>query len=164
MELGAVLPAVPDLTDAQHRPLVWRHGRRSRIVLLGHGTACDRCAAYAAGLRDAADRFATWDGDVWIGDAREPAVASDAAHADAAVAMLRSVDGDRLRRRWGWPPDVAGVVVADPWGQVWQIALADESHALPERDELVETTRFIAIQCPECETADDPRCDWSLVR
>ena len=56
------------------------------------------------------------------------------------------------------------MVIADRYGQIWQTATADDQHVLVDAADVLATTRWIAIQCPECETLDQPAGDWNSVR
>jgi hypothetical protein len=44
-----------------------------------------------------------------------------------------------------------GVVVADRWGEVFCIKGPHDVAGAPDADELLEWTRFVQHQCPECQ-------------
>jgi peroxiredoxin len=44
----------------------------------------------------------------------------------------------------------AGVFVADRWGSLFAMKVADQGHALPGESEIREWLEFIEIQCEEC--------------
>lgn len=79
------------------------------------------------------------------------------------VARVTGDDDRRLRQRCELSTDDARIVVADRWGQVWQTAAAGDDHSLLDVADVVETTKFMAPQCPECETLDQPVGDWSRI-
>lgn len=157
MIVGDQLPSLSHVTDDNGRALNWRDARRNRIVFFAHPGECAECSGNARALLELRARLAKWDGDLWlVGDAVIP----------EAVDVIR-VTGDadhRLRQGCGLSPEDATLVVADRWGQVWQVAPTDDRHVLVETADVLETTKFIAIQCPECETLDQPAGDWSSVR
>jgi len=108
-------------------------------------------------LGDSLDR---WDGDLWLAGETANAVTPE-----VEDVVRVTGDADRwLRQRCGLSPDDTRLVVADRWGQIWQTAVADDHHILVDPAEMLETTRFIAVQRPECETLDQPTGDWSSVR
>lgn len=161
MEVGDILPSISGLEDQRGRPLNWRDMRRNRVVLFAHPGTCASCDAYGRRLIALHERFASWDGDVWLLGA---SVAQLAEHASDERTRITGDPGGRAHRRCGLLERQAAVVVADRWGQVWDIARSDDGHTLPDPADLCETMQFIAVQCPECETLDQPAGDWSSVR
>jgi ribosomal protein S27E len=161
MEIGNILPALDDLEDQHGRPLNWRDMRRNRVVLFAHPGTCLRCASYGRQLIALRNRFAEWDGDVWlVGDS----VAYLAEHAPDDHVRVVGDTARRAHRRCRLPERHAATIIADRWGQVWQIAISGGDHAFPDPADLCATAQFIAVQCPECETPDQPAGDWSTVR
>lgn len=159
MDVGDQLRWLHNATDDSGRPLNWRDTRRNRVVFFTHPGVCAACSSYTRALLDVRDDLDRWDGDIWlVGD-----IAEGGAPPVTDVVRVTG-DGDhQLRQRCGLSPDDARVVVADRWGQIWQTAVADDRHSLVDPAEVLETTKFIAIQCPECETLDQPTGDWSTV-
>ena len=159
MDVGHHLPWLRAVTDDSGRPLNWRDARRSRVVFFTHPGACGDCARLAAGLLETRDALRRSDSDLWfVGDSVPPVTTT----ADD----VRRVTGDAergLRTRAGVSEDGAWLIVADRWGQVWQAAAADDRHTLATPADALETAWFIAVQCPECETLDQPTDDWSSV-
>lgn len=155
MEIGDQLPSLHGVTDDDGRPLNWRDARRNRIVFFTHQRDCTKCSSQAIDLLELRARLAQWDGDLWLaGGAVTPDVDGICVTGDAE---------HRLRQRCGLLPDDATVVVADRWGQIWLVASTDDRHVLVDPADVLETTKFIALQCPECETLDQPAGDWSSV-
>lgn len=160
MDVGEQLPWLHDLTDDDGRPLNWRDTRRNRVVFFGHPRGCATCSSYARDLLDLRDALDQCDGDLWlIGD-----IADSPARSVTGVAGITGDAAHRLRKRCGLSPADAWVAVADRWGQIWQAAAPDDRHTLVDPAEVLKTTEFIAVQCPECETLDQPTGDWSTVR
>lgn len=160
MKVGDQLPWLRDATDDNGRPLNWRDMRRNRVVFFTHPDRCAACTSYAHALVERGDRLATWDSDLWL----VGATASDVVPDGAGVLRVTGDADQRLRHRCGLRPDDARLVVADRWGQIWQTAAADDDHVLVDPGDVLETTTWIATQCPECETLDQPTGDWSSVR
>ena len=53
------------------------------------------------------------------------------------------------------------VVVADRYGQVYEVTSTPDAAALPSTGALEEWFRFLATACPECGVLDDPTPrDW----
>jgi hypothetical protein len=160
MEVGVQLPWLRDVTDDSGRPLNWRDTRRNRIVFFTHAGECAACSSYAQGLVELRDHLTGLDGELWLAGP----TADDLAGAAPDVVRATGDADRRLRRRCDLSPTDARVVVADRWGQIWQTAVADHRHTLIDAADVLETIRFIAVQCPECETPDQPPGDWSTVR
>lgn len=160
MQVGDQLVWLHDVTDDRGHPLNWRDTRRNRVVFFGHPGGCTKCSSYADDLLDLHDSFVRWDGDLWlIGD-----IVGSRARPVTDVVGVTGDAAHRLRQRCGLSSADAWVAVADRWGQIWQALLADDRHALVDPADVLETTKFIAVQCPECETLDQPAGDWSTVR
>jgi hypothetical protein len=156
MDVGAQLPWLHDETDQRGRPLDWRDTRRNRIIFFTHPGDCAACSTYARRLVDLRDRLDLWDGDVWlIGD-----IAGSTTQPVGDVVGVTGNADRRLRQRCNLPPTDARVVVADRWGQIWETTIADDRHNLMDPEDVLETTKFIAIQCPECHTLDQPPSGW----
>lgn len=51
------------------------------------------------------------------------------------------------------------LVIADEWGEIFFLQRCAD-HVLPPSNEIAEWTRFIAIQCPECE---QPEGEWKWI-
>lgn len=156
---------LPDLTlpgaDGAERPLRGPH-RDAVIVVALHDTGCDRCRRYLRELADARPRFRIWDGtvravtddpdignlqrdlegDLQVGDRTDVLV-------DAERRLL-----DRVEAR-----DGPVVLVADRYGQLYEILPAGRDHTLPTPGELEAWLQYLATQCPECGVLDQPGRD-----
>lgn len=157
--VGSVLPWMSDATDDRGRPLDWRDAQRNRIVLFTHPATCQQCVDYAHDLLESHDELARWDGQLWLsGDSVDVG-----ASLPDDIARITGADDRRLRQGCGLSMAAAHIVVADRWGQIWQTTATDHDHGLPDVADVVETTRFMALQCPECETLDQPVGDWTRI-
>ncbi len=53
-------------------------------------------------------------------------------------------------------PEAAWLAVVDEWGEVFEVVRFGADHGFPAPSGVVEWTRFVAIQCPECEGPEGP--------
>ena len=130
-------------------PLVAPGGRQVQVVVAVDGEGCAACRAYLQRLADAEAEIRAWDGRVLV---VVPAEADEAARLAESVPPTLLVLADPERRLWRHLRiSGAAVLVADPWGEVRFRHEAGAAHDLPDPAELADWTRFVAIQCPECE-------------
>jgi hypothetical protein len=129
-------------------------GRASRVLLLLHGAGCARCAAYLDGLALRERELAAWDGHVLAVVPAPPSGASRSGgggvggpdHPSVPVAL-----DPHGRLASALPVGAPAVLVADQWGEIHLAHGAGEAHAFPAPEEVVESVRYLAIQCPECQ-------------
>jgi hypothetical protein len=141
MEIDNALTSLDGLQDQHGRPLAWRDMRRNRAVLFAHAGTCFMCASYGRQLIGLGERFAQWDGDIWLVGGSVARLAKPVPDSHVRIA------GDpahRAHRRCHLPEQHAAVMVADRWGQIWQITVSDDNHALPNPDDLFATMQLIA--------------------
>ena len=148
---GERLPqlSLPSAPAGAPEPLIASGGRQVPVVVAVDGANCDACRAYLRRLAAEDAEMRAWDGRVLVvvpGALDGAARFADAVHPPFPVL---ADEGGRWARWMG--TDRAGVVVADPWGEVRFRHAAGAAHDLPEPAELVDWARFVAIQCPECE-------------
>lgn len=140
------LPSAPGGTPV---PLVPPGGRGVPIILAVHSTECALCLSFARALGAADAELREWDARVLVvvpGGMDETARFAD----DAGLPF--PVVADEARKLWArMGMDGAAAIVADPWGEVRMRHTAGAAHDLPSPAELVDWTRFVAMQCPECE-------------
>lgn len=146
-EIGDRLPRIrlPRAGSNAERPL--RGSHREAVVVVGlHDAGCERCRGYLRSLAEARAAFRLWDGSVRaLTD--DPAAGALQDELDEGVDVL--VDRDRTildRLMMGAGP---AVVVADRYGQVFQIFRGGEEHVVAEPRELEEWLQYLATQCPE---------------
>lgn len=100
---------------------------------------------------DAVALIAPGDGDLSAYARGLEAHADDFAAWDGRIAWLRA-DGDPKHR----------AVIADRYGQVYDVTAASDAADLPSSRELEEWFKFLATACPECGVIDDPLPrDWT---
>lgn len=122
--------------------------RDAVVVVVLHDADCERCRDYLRELAAAAARFRIWDGSV--------RAVTDSQRADNLQAELdpdidvlldaESMFLNRVQDHGGFGPVV---MVADRYGQLFEILAAGADHALAEPRELEEWLKYLATQCPE---------------
>jgi len=145
LTVGAFLPYW-ELPAAPGRSVALRpRGREATVVMRVHSAACAECRRYLAEVATAASDLAAWDGRVI------PLVPGPLGEAEAlrgALALPFAVASEALDQA----PlvDGVGVIIADRYGQVYDVLEARTGHdVLPAPRELEEWLRFLATQCPE---------------
>lgn len=140
---------LPDLklprVDGAERPLRGPH-RDAVIVVALHDAGCDACQRYLRDLADARPRFRIWDGTV-RGVTDGAGAALRQVDIEAGVDVLVDVERRLLDRLDAGDGPV--VLVADRYGQLFEIFAAGPEHALPGPRELEEWLQYLATQCPE---------------
>lgn len=71
------------------------------------------------------------------------------------ISVLSDPEGSAAERL-GIASDRAALIVADRYGQVYEVEQAPPGSPLPNADEIEQWTRFLATQCPECGVIDEP--------
>ena len=142
-----------ELATVTGRRLDLRWSRTAWAVLVTHGGGCPSCPRLVDDLAAMAPDLQAWKARVVV--LVPPAAAKEPTGAGATDMVDLVVDGGDLRAAAGLDPDRIGLLVADRFGVVWN-ADVHTHHRLPDTAELVARVRFLAIQCPECETLDAP--------
>ncbi len=142
---GSKLPHVQLTAVADESPAPLVAGRGPMLLLVAHSPGCDECLRYAQELAEACGRFTEWGGRLLV-VVRGPVAAAQALAAELPRSMRVLADPHARLPAWG-----SSLIVADEWGEVFFAAPIDERHQLPTVDELVDWTRYVAIQCEECE-------------
>jgi hypothetical protein len=143
--VGSFLPDI-ELPGAPHgtaTPLR-RGGRAATVVVRVHDATCRDCRRYLADLAASKIDLAWWEGRVVV---VVPGPLEDASGLRGDVGSSFTVLGDAHDR--ARLVDGAGVIVADRYGHIYDVADAGDGHALPSPKELEEWLRFLAMQCPE---------------
>jgi peroxiredoxin len=68
----------------------------------------------------------------------------------APFPILSDRDGKVFDDYFNCAGQCAGVFVADRWGLLFKMAIADQNHSLPGESEIRDWLEFIEIQCEEC--------------
>ena len=138
-------------------PVEWRDTSRGAAVLvLPHSADCRACRAYLETLAAGDEAVRLWGGrtlallPAGVDEAR-----AFARECRLPFPVIPDPDGD-ARRRCGVLASAAAVLVADRWGQLYDVAVAGAGHELPSADEVEAWLRFLATQCPECGVPDEP--------
>lgn len=152
---GALLPPMSLVSSETGDVVNLRTSTGPRAVVVMHSVACRACRRYVReDLAPGARRIAEWGGRLTVVvPGRMGNAASFAETTTDALEVL--VDPEKVLASGG-----AAVVITDQWGEVYFAAEAGEGHELPDREEIVEWVRFLAIQCPECE---GPEGEWRTV-
>jgi hypothetical protein len=155
MRTGGSLSSALLLSAESGEPVNLRSGRGSRVLVAVHSIRCKECIAYLQDVLRNVGEIAEWGGRL---TAVMPGPVKDAARLSAVIGHKCECLADPGRSIASG--DHAAVIIADEWGEVFFAAEPSPAHNLPAPAEIVEWTRFIAIQCPECGVPD---AAWSSV-
>jgi hypothetical protein len=146
-----VLPAAP---EGEPRDL--RAPSRDALVLLLLPRRYDAWTGYLDGLARAAGEIEHWYARVRVvvAGGLEPATEL---HGQLRGRLTVLADaGQEAFRRMGMTPGGAALVIADRYGQIYEVVEAGAPGELPLAGEIEEWTKFLATQCPECGVIDEP--------
>lgn len=132
-------------------PVNLRTGRGPRVIVIVHSADCAACRQYLAQLAGASDSFREWDARLSV-VANQPAETATKLRSGPLADVQVLADPDATL---GVQP--AAVLLVDEWGEVHHAVQGIADHSLPDAAELAGWTRFISIQCPECE---QPEGEW----
>lgn len=153
-------------TTVTGRRLDFRWARTGWVVVIPHARACAPCAALLDEVAAVADDLRAWDARAVVlaasDDGQLPGTSGPGPEQAERTGIETVIDFDgELRAAADIAGDEAAVLVADRYGVIWY-ADVSHGHDLPAPEELVERAKYLAIQCPECETLDDPvHEDWA---
>jgi peroxiredoxin len=122
--------------------------RRSTILLLLHDGGCKECWRYAQEIAETDAEIREWDGRVFAIMPESPAASSPENGSTLPFPLMLDVQGTLSTRL---TVDVPSVVVADQWGEIHAIEEAGPEHEFLAAEELIEWSKYLAIQCPECQ-------------
>lgn len=146
VEIGQRMPST-ELRGVDGRTVRLRWALHGTVLVVGPVGAAD--GELVAALGRHAD-------DLRRADARAVLVAAaDAGELarDSAVPVVDDRDGGIARRLDLDGDDGPVAMVVDRYGEVWSVAAPVAPSGL---DDLVDTARFVGVQCPECEVPDAP--------
>lgn len=161
--VGQVVPlfTLPDTTG--HPVDVWSFkGRRNLVLFFFHGSNC-------AGCRDVLTAFASDYQSYKDLDAEVLAITRDPVAIARALAeglrlpfpVLCDTNGEVTQRYLPFLPSIAqplaGLIIADRYGAVYDESLAGSDAELPDQNEILQWLQFINIQCDECGVPEWPR-------
>jgi hypothetical protein len=151
------LPSAPDGRIEKVRP-------RSRdalvLLLLPEYDAASR--APVESLADRAEAIEHWYARILVVAGPPEHAAEIASSAKGKLTVI--ADPDRTTfERIGIAAGNAALVIADRYGQIYELAEASAAGELPSAEEIEEWTKFLATQCPECGVIDEPgHGEWAL--
>ena len=125
-------------------------GQQTSLLVFVHPGGCEACAGYLRELSGAVEDLRSWG-------TRLMAVGGDAGTAgDLPFPVLVDEDGT-ARRRIGIGDDEAALILADPWGEVAEVATFGDDHQFPLPSQLVESSKIVDLSCGECNV---PGPEW----
>jgi hypothetical protein len=141
LEKDRVVPGVPMTADSSGDEVsLWDFRQRAALALCFLHDRCESCAGYAR-------KLAKVSGELREFDAIALAVVGESAALDLPVLVDT---GTRARQRFLGPAaEMPLVLIVDRYGTAWR-SFRSRGHAFPPPEEVVDTLRHPALQCPEC--------------
>ncbi|MDP8927248.1 MAG: redoxin domain-containing protein [Actinomycetota bacterium] len=154
LAVGDRLPAItlPDVGSG--REVRWRWAPSGASIVVFPHEDCASCRQFLGQLDDGADEIGMWG-------ARPLVVLPQAGEAARQLAdelgfpVLADQDS-AAREACGVSPEQVILFVADRYGSVHEVFEVTGEHAFPPVEDLVEWTKFLGTQCPECGVPDEP--------
>ena len=146
IHVGSILPTL-GLVDGGGARTDLRPSSQALLLVFVHPGRCPACVSYLSEAEGALEDLCGW-GTALVGvvPAGDPPV-------EAGFPVL--VDqGDATRRRLGIGPGEAAVLLADRWGEVFEVATYGAEHGLPLPRQLIESAKIVDLSCGECNVAD----------
>jgi hypothetical protein len=134
------LEACPGGTKTSVRP-----SRGPRVLVTMHDGQCTECIDYVTAIAAIRQPLESWGADTAVISPGSGGPAPDLANIGMPVL--------------GDPGHVIAdgrltVIIVDEWGEIYFTSEPEGPHGIVAPDEVVEWVRFIAIQCPECESPE----------
>ncbi len=120
-------------------------GNRSTLLVVVH-PRCARCASYLSEIADIVADLRDW-GTSLIG------VVPGSGSPAAQIFPVLGDEEDAARLRLGIGGDQAAVILADRWGEVFEVATFGVEHGFPLPRQLVESAKIVDLSCGECNVA-----------
>lgn len=144
---GDILPPLT-LEDGDNRLSV--PGNQATVLVLTHRD-CRDCAGYLTEVGAAVGDLKEWATRlIGVLPGGDPP-------ADRHPFPVVVDGGGKARSRLGLPEDQAAVILADRWGEVFEVATFDRDHQLPLPSQLVESAKIVDMSCGECNV---PGPEW----
>jgi hypothetical protein len=125
-------------------------GQQASLLVFVHPAPCEACNRFLVELAGAVDDLRAWA-------TRPLAVAAEGDTAgDHPFPFLVDEDG-AARRRLGIGEDEAAVILADQWGEVFEVATFGAAHGFPLAGHVVESAKIVDLSCGECNV---PGPEW----
>lgn len=123
-------------------------GHQASLLVFAHPEACRPCADYLGELADAVEDLRGWGTRLVAVAPPDPP--------DLPFPVVGD-EGGAARRRLGIGDDEAAVVLADRWGEVFEVAAIDDAHDFPLPRHLIESAKIVDVSCGECNV---PSPEW----
>ena len=153
ISVGDILPRLSLAGPAGIRHAVGP-GATAPLLLFVHPAPCPACDDYLAGVAVVVDDLASWA-------TRVVAVAPGAGVEEAGPFPVLGDQDGAARRRLGIGDDEAAVLLADRWGEVFEVAAFGPDHGFPLPRQLVESAKIVDLSCGECNV---PSPEWRATR
>jgi hypothetical protein len=137
-------PDIPLVSDRDRSESLLRPGRAQVIVLIHEG-ACADCLAYLQSLNHERAEFAAWGADVAV---ITPALNPEVRSVADSFPVFIDAHGQLALHTGLTAP---ALLIVDQWADIKEARSATERHDFPVVAEVVSWTRYLGIQCPECE-------------
>lgn len=157
LAVGDQLPAMTLREVDSGRPVRWRFPPTGASIVVFPHEECAACREFLTGLDEEADEIEVWGARPLV------VVQGDAPRqlAEELTYPVLSDEDSAARRACGVSSGQVVVFVADRYGSVHETFEVGDQHAFPPVEDLVEWTKFLGTQCPECGVPDDPGLgDW----
>lgn len=153
LSVGDQLPSIrlPDVGSG--REVRWRWAPSGASIVVFPHEDCAECREFLARLDDDADEIRTWGARPLVVLAEEGEAAQLAEELGYPVLLD---EGSEAREACGVNSGQVVLFVADRYGSLHEVFQITEQHAFPPVDDLVEWTKFLGTQCPECGVPDEP--------
>lgn len=153
LAVGDRLPAITLPDVASGREVRWRWAPSGASVVVFPHQDCAACREFLEQLDDAADEIEMWG-------ARPLVVLPEEGDTDLLAEKLGfpvlADEDSAARRACGVDSGQVVLFVADRYGSVHEVFKVTGEHAFPPVEDLVEWTKFLGTQCPECGVPDEP--------
>lgn len=138
------------------------HSRDAAVLLLLPGSEGD-WQAYVDALAAAAPEIEQWYARIFVVLSGELDRARGLrAQLPGELTVLADPAGEAYRQL-GIRPAGAALLIADRYGQLYEVIEAEAPADLPSIAAVEEWTKYLATQCPECGVIDEPgHGEWSL--
>ncbi len=154
LSVGDQLPSMTLPEVPSGRPVRWRWAPSGASIVVFPHEDCPQCREFLGRLDDEREEFEAWGARPLVvlpegGD--EPGRLGE----ELGYPVLADEES-AARRACGVSSEQVVLFVADRYGSVHEVFEVGDQHAFPPVGELVEWTKFLGTQCPECGVPDEP--------
>ncbi len=154
LSVGDQLPAMTLPEVGSGRPVRWRWAPTGASVVVFPHEDCTQCRDFLVRLDDDADEIEMWGARPLVVLPQGGDTAGQLAE-ELSYPVLADEDS-AARRACGVGAGQVVLFVADRYGSVHEAFEVGDQHAFPPVEDLVEWTKFLGTQCPECGVPDEP--------